>query len=66
MICGTITAAAPPCTNRKITRTGLLGANPQASDATVKMITPRRYIRRRPYRSPSRAPVISSIAYATV
>lgn len=40
------------------------GANPHISDAPVKMATPTTYIRRRPYRSPRRAPVIKNIAYA--
>ena len=62
MICGTITAAAAPCTHRARISSPLSGARPQASDAAVNTVTPSRYIRRRPYRSPSRAPVISSIA----
>ena len=40
----------------------ITGARPQASDAAVNTTTPSRYMRRRPYKSPSRAPVISSIA----
>ncbi len=64
--CGTSTAAPAPWTNLKPTSTWLSGASAQARDAEVKTITPARYIRRRPQRSPSRAPVISSIAYAIV
>jgi len=48
IICGTITAAAAPCTNLKKIRARALGANPHASEVTVKPIAPSRYIRRRP------------------
>ena len=57
-------AAPTPWTNRKAMRTAMSGANPHISDAPVKTATPTTYIRRRPYRSPRRAPVIKNIAYA--
>ena len=59
---GMSTAAPAPWTNLNAMRIWLSGASAHASDAAVNMITPARYIRRRPKRSPSRAPVISSIA----
>jgi hypothetical protein len=43
-------------------RISIPGAMPRASDATVKTRTPMRNIRRRPNKSPIRAPVISAIA----
>ena len=62
MICGIIAAAPAPWTNLAAMRISIPGAIPQVSDATVKTRTPMRNIRRRPYRSPIRAPVISAIA----
>jgi len=62
IICGTIAAAPAPWTNLAAISTPTLGAIPQISEATVNKATPARNIRRRPYRSPIRAPVISSIA----
>jgi hypothetical protein len=62
MICGIIAAAPAPWTNLAAIRTSIPGAIPQISDATVNTRTPMRNIRRRPYRSPIRAPVISIIA----
>ena len=62
MICGTIAAAPAPCTNRATISTSIPGARPQASELRVNTATPARNSRRRPYSSPSRAPVISSIA----
>ena len=56
------TGAAAPCTHRANISSPVSGARPQVSDAAVNTATPSRYMRRRPYRSPSRAPVISSIA----
>ncbi len=62
MICGIMAAAPAPWTNRAPISTPMSGASPQASEASVNTPTPSRNIRRRPIRSPSRAPVISSIA----
>ena len=62
MICGIIAAAPAPWTNRAAMSAPMSGASPQASEASVNTATPSRNIRRRPARSPSRAPVISSIA----
>jgi hypothetical protein len=62
MICGIITAAEPPWTNRETMSTALRGASPQAGEASVKPRAPIEYIRRRPNMSPSRAPVMSNIA----
>jgi hypothetical protein len=62
MICGTISAAPAPWTNRSATSAAPVGASPHASDATVKTAAPVRYMARRPSTAPSRAPVISSMA----
>jgi hypothetical protein len=62
MICGTMAAAPAPWTNLAAMSTPIPGASPQVSDASVKIATPLTNIRRLPYRSPSRAPVISIIA----
>ena len=59
---GTISAAPPPWIARTTIRTWLLGATPQASDATVKSVSPARNAVRKPKRIPSREPVISSTA----
>src|SRR5215469_2639588 len=56
---GVISAAPIPCTARAAISTGESGATPQISDATANQITPTRYIRLRPYRSP-RVPANSS------
>ena len=66
MICGIIAAAPAPWTNLAAISTPMPGASPHVSEASVNTPTPSRNIRRRPTRSPSRAPVISSIAYLTV
>jgi hypothetical protein len=62
MICGIIAAAAAPLTNLAAISSPMPGAMPQVSEATVNRATPVRKVRLRPYRSPSRAPVISIIA----
>jgi hypothetical protein len=62
MICGIIAAAPAPCTNLAPISTPMSGASPHTSDARVNAATPSRNIRLLPNRSPSRAPVISSIA----
>jgi hypothetical protein len=62
MICGIIAAAPAPWTSLAAIRISIPGAMPQISDAAVNKETPMRNIRRRPYRSPIRAPVISIIA----
>ena len=62
MICGIIAAAPAPWTNLAAISTPIPGAIPQISEAVVNKATPARNIRLRPYRSPIRAPVISSIA----
>jgi len=62
MICGIIAAAPAPCTNLAAMSTPMSGASPQVSEASVNRPVPNMNIRRRPAMSPSRAPVISSIA----
>ena len=62
MICGMVAAAPAPWTNRAAMSTPALGANPHTAEASVKTATPATNRFRRPRRSPSRAPVISSIA----
>ena len=61
-LCGTATAAPAPWANLNATRAGPSGAIAHASDAAVNSAIPARYIRLRPWMSPSRAPVISSMA----
>jgi hypothetical protein len=61
-----INRAAPmPCTPRAAISSRLLEASPHASDDTVKMASPARNIRFRPYRSPRMPPVSSNEANAS-
>ncbi len=62
MICGIISAAPAPCASRATTSATAVGARPHSSELAVNASTPVRNRRRRPYSSPSRAPVTSSIA----
>ena len=58
-----ITSAAPaPWTARAAISSPTFGASAQAAEARAKRVSPTAYIRRRPSRSPSAAPVISSTA----
>ena len=60
--CGTMMAAQAPWTMRASTRPSADVARPQPSDATVKLATPHRNMRRWPNRSPMRPPTTSSTA----
>jgi hypothetical protein len=62
MTCGIINAAPAPWAIRATMRIFSSGARPQSAEQTVKAIVPVTNSRRRPNSSPSRAPVISSIA----
>ncbi len=62
-----ITMAAPtPCTARAATSAPMPGASAAAADPAVNRVRPATNIRRRPYRSPSVAPVSSSTAKVRV
>ena len=61
--CGNRTAAADPCTTRAITRWVGDVARPQTRLASEKPAMPIRKQRLRPYRSPSRPPVIRKTPY---
>ena len=63
---GTIAAAPTPCRTRAATKAPVVGAMPHSRDANVKVTRPVMNSRRDPSSAPSRAPVISSMAYATV
>jgi hypothetical protein len=54
---GSSTAPPAPCTIRATISASVLPASAAAAEATVKTRMPTTYIRRRPYRSPSAAPV---------
>lgn len=62
---GVIIAAAPPCSTRATSRNPAVGASPQAALVTVNSARPTVNIRRRPYRSPSRPPLIMPTANAS-
>jgi len=58
-----ITSAAPhPCTARAAISQPMLGDSEHAAEAAENRPRPATYMRRRPKRSPSAAPVISSTA----
>jgi hypothetical protein len=58
-----ISSAAPaPCTPRAAISVPASGASAQAADAAVNSARPAAYMRRRPSRSPSAAPVVNSTA----
>ena len=59
---GLFTAAPAPCTARAAISQPMPGASAHAADAAVNRPMPAANIRRRPNRSPSAAPVISSTA----
>jgi len=59
---GNIIAAPAPCTARKAISQPMPGASAQPTDPAVNNPMPAVNIRRRPNRSPSAAPVISSTA----
>jgi len=63
---GTIAAAPMPWIARNAIRPPVFGASPQASEARVNRASPARKTRPWPHRSPRRAPVTISIAYAMV
>ena len=62
MICGIVAAAPAPWTNRAAMSAVMFGATPQTAELRVNKTIPARNIRRRPRSSPSRAPVMSSMA----
>jgi hypothetical protein len=64
--CGTMSADPAPCAKRKPINSPVDWASPQASEAAVKSAIPVSRTLRWPHRSPIRAPVISSTAYAMV
>src|SRR5699024_2544737 len=57
---GSATASPTPWSRRAATRTGKDGARPARRDAAPKRAVPTSSVRRRPSRSPSRPPSISS------
>jgi hypothetical protein len=57
---GTSSAPPTPCTIRAATSTVMVGASPQATEAAVKMTTPKAKTRRRPKRSPVDPPTRTS------
>ena len=59
---GSTSAAPAPCTARAVTSAPAPGESAHAADAAVNSPRPAASIRRRPSRSPSAAPVISSTA----
>ena len=59
---GSTIAPPTPCTVRAAMSQPASGARAQAADAAANRPRPMAYIRRRPKRSPSAAPVISSTA----
>ncbi len=59
---GMIRAEPAPCTARAAISTPTFGATAQTADAIANKPSPTAYSRRRPKRSPSAAPVISSTA----
>jgi len=62
-----VTIAPPrPCSARAAIRTSMLGASAAAAEAAVKMVSPIPNSLRRPKRSPSAAPVMSSTAKVSV
>ena len=64
--CGISIAPSRPCATRKpISMPGEV-ARPHSADAATNPMSPRRNMRRRPYRSPRRPPVISPAAKASV
>ncbi|GAA4105926.1 hypothetical protein GCM10022214_86520 [Actinomadura miaoliensis] len=64
--CGSISAPNRPWATREPTSMPGDWASPHSSEAAVKPAAPTRNMRRRPYRSPSRPPVIRPIAMASV
>ena len=60
--CGVISAPAAPCSTRAPIRSPALGASPQAAEVSVNRARPVMNIRRRPYKWPSRPPVIIPVA----
>ena len=64
--CGTMTAPTAPWTMRKAISAPVLGAAAAATDATANPATPTSSIRLRPNRSPSRPPMRSITAIASV
>ncbi len=63
-VIGITMAAAMPCTPRAATSAPTLGDSAAAAEARVKPSSPMQYIRLRPYRSPSAAPVSRATAKA--
>jgi hypothetical protein len=62
-----VTIAPPrPCTARAAISTSIEGASAAAAEPSVKITRPIPNMRRRPKRSPSAAPVISSTAKVSV
>jgi hypothetical protein len=66
MTCGIITGPEAALQTRAPIKVSGLGASAQSSEALVKPPIPTSSIRRRPKRSPSRPPVSSSTASASV
>ena len=64
--CGTITAPTAPWKMRKAIRAPTVGAAAAATDAIANPVTPKSSIRVRPNRSPSRPPIRSITAIASV
>ena len=59
IVCGVIIAAPSPCTTRARISQPIVVVSPHPKDASVNTVSPRRYSRLGPNRSPSR-PVIST------
>jgi len=64
--CGNIRPEHMPCTTRATIRVTALGAAPHTAEAAVKPSMPHRNMRLRPYVSPSRPPVTSTHANASM
>ncbi len=65
-ICGSMSPAVQPCSTRAPTSVSAVGASAHSAEAAVKPAVPARNIRRRPRMSPSRPPVTSVTAHASV
>ena len=63
-VCGTISAADPPCRTRATTSAAAVGASPHSSEAKVKARCRRGRADAGPWASPSRPPSTSRTAYA--
>ena len=63
IVCGVMRAAPKPWKTRAVTSTSMVCDSPHASEATVNTVSPMRYTRRGPKRSPRRPVMSSGTAY---